>query len=157
MGGPCARTCLRRTERARDEADNTGFTAGWTPDGRYVFAIEEVSDGTYYRALDGQEPALHFAVFGPFPVDADTDEVLSDMVDREEKARVRGLNEKLKRGEVTPAQRYGRMYEELEETILACPPIIAKIGSIESLTLQPERRLTPDPVIIAQAPPAFPL
>ncbi|MDT8408115.1 MAG: hypothetical protein RQ741_00820 [Wenzhouxiangellaceae bacterium] len=58
-------------------ADNYPFTAGWSPDGRYVLVLETLDSAGYYRKLKGHAPSLRFSVFGPYPTEKTEAEILA--------------------------------------------------------------------------------
>lgn len=123
------------------QADNYSFTAGWSPDGRYVLVLEEVTGAAYYDQAAGRAPALRFAVFGPYPTGHTEAEIMDFLARADERARERQLDRELGQGLLTPQARYGRFYEELVETITSCSALLAITGPVSTLTLKPGRTL----------------
>lgn len=122
-------------------ADNYAFTAGWTPDGRYVLVLEMLESAAYYRERKGHAPSLRFAVFGPYAVEQTEAEILAFHARADQQERQRQLDSKLRRGLIGPEERYGKFYEELLETIRSCSALLAITGPIDELTLRPDRTL----------------
>lgn len=122
-------------------ANNVPFTAGWSPDGRYVVVVESLDSASYCRSRAGLAPVLRFAVFGPFEVEKTGDEILEAMSEADEERRQRRLDRELRRGRITPGERYGPFYDELVEDLRGCAALVAVTGPIEALTLQPPRTL----------------
>jgi hypothetical protein len=131
------RLLLSQTYRA----DNVPFTAAWSPDGRHVLVIESLESASYYRIRAGREPALRFAVFGPFDVDKTRAEIVHALSEADERRRQRRLDRDLEQGRIAASERYGAFYQELIATIRSCPALLAVTGSIDALTLQPSRTL----------------
>lgn len=123
------------------KADNYSFSAGWSPDGRYVIVLEELTGASYHEQTRGRAPVLRFAVFGPYPVEKTEEEIIDFLARADEKARARSLDRKLAQGLITPEERYGRFYEELVETIRSCPALLAITGPVNTLTLRPGQTL----------------
>lgn len=122
-------------------ADNYPFTAGWSPDGRYVLVLEMLESASYYRQRKGQPPSLRFAVFGPYAVEKTQAEILAFHARAREKERQRRLDSRLRQGLIGPVQRYGEFYEKLLETIESCSALLAITGPIETLEPRPEQTL----------------
>lgn len=122
-------------------ADNYPFTAGWSPDGRYVIVLESLESASYYRKRKGHSPSLRFAVFGPYAVDKTETEILAFHARADEKRKQRRLDSQLRQGLLAPEERYGVFYEELLETIESCSVLLAITGPVETLTLKPGQTL----------------
>lgn len=122
-------------------ADNYPFTAGWSPDGRYVLVLEMLESASHYRERKGHTPSLRFAVFGPYPVEKTEAEILAFHARADEKKRQGQLDSRLRRGLIDPEERYGKFYEELLDTIRSCSALVAITGPIDDLTLAPDRTL----------------
>lgn len=121
--------------------DNYPFTAGWSPDGRYVVVLEMLDSASYYRKRKGHAPSLRFAVFGPYAVEKTEAEILAFHARAEEERKQRQLDGRLRQGLIAPEARYGVFYEELLETIQSCTALLAITGPIETLTLKPRQTL----------------
>jgi len=122
-------------------ANNLPFTAGWSPNGRYVVVVESLESASYYRGRTAPEAALRFAVFGPFPVEKTQPEILRALAHGDEQRRQRLLDRGLRQGRITPAERYGAFYDELVENLRSCAALVAVTGPIEMLALKPSRTL----------------
>lgn len=123
------------------ETDNYSFTAGWSPDGRHVVVLEEVTAASYHEQARGRVPTLRFAVFGPYPVEKTQQQIIDFFVRADEKAHEKQLDRKLAQRLLTPEERYGRFYEELVGRIRSCPAIEKITGPVNTLSLRRERTL----------------
>lgn len=121
--------------------DNYPFTAGWSPDGRYVLVLEMLESASYYRKRKGHSPSLRFAVFGPYAVEKTEAEILAFHARVEKERKQRQLDSQLRQGLIAPEDRYGAFYEELLRTIQSCPALLAVTGPVEALTLKPGQTL----------------
>jgi len=131
------RVLLSQTYRA----NNFPFLAGWTPDGRYVVVVESLDSATWYRGLEGKPPALRFALFGPFEVEANRAQIADALARADEVRRQRVLDDQLRTGKIAPERRYGPFYKALVEAIRTCPELTTITGPIEALRLDPRQTL----------------
>jgi len=122
-------------------ANNFPFQAGWTPDGRFVVVVESLDSAAYFRGLKGRPPALRFAVFGPFETGATQAQIIAALARAEQVRRERALDDQLRAGEISPAQRYGPFYQALVEAVRSCPELTTITGPVETLRLDPAQTL----------------
>ncbi|MDT8439363.1 MAG: hypothetical protein RQ729_10180 [Wenzhouxiangellaceae bacterium] len=122
-------------------ADNIPFQVAWTADGRYVVAIEVLSEAALQRDGIGRPPALRLAVFGPFPVERTPAGVVQALAQADERQRQRELDTQLRDGRIGPEARYGPAYSELLATLRDCTELLAITGPIERLELVPSQTL----------------